>query len=222
MYVEIVLSDVCLNRVRDMVSKRFIFTNASPDVAGRNLNHRDVDNIYLTAKFRNAMHYVIRVDHDTGTQGDADADYLGQFAWFVPVWEIPVRVLAHQESNGCIGETALMLSHAVRSIGESFPLDVDHRDSEVRIIVDRHFEHRQSVMVSRNVLISLVWRSSGRQKQDTIEIQPESQFVGDNEVTMMDWVERSAEYPDVFSLTHTLLQIPDLTGNEPDQQFGVG
>ncbi len=52
------------------------------------------------------------------------------------------------------------------------------------------------MVICGNVLVSLVGRSAGREKEDLFKLHSITQFVGDDQVSMVNRVEGSAEYAD--------------------------
>ncbi len=116
--IEVVPPDVPLDRCGNVIANRFILSNATPDVAGGDLNERNVDDLELPLHLWNPVNDVFHVDNNTGSKGDSELHKLRQTARFMPVGKVTKRILTHKEDDLAVRESLLVFNHTVGRVGQ--------------------------------------------------------------------------------------------------------
>jgi len=150
--------DVLFHRPRNVVGDWLTFTDSPPNVSGRNLNQWHRHEIDPVTRIRNSRDDRLKVDVDSGSQGNTESGIPRNAIWIVPGWQIAQRILAHQEDQLGIRIVIPQDFQAVGGVGQARAVHVDRRYFKMRIAIQRGTQHLHAVVGWSDRLPGLVGR----------------------------------------------------------------
>jgi hypothetical protein len=189
-------SDVFLDDERNLIADRSSFSDTPPYVAGCDLDERYRDEYDPIACCRYASKYGLEINLDPRAQSDPEKCQLGDAIRLVPGRKIMERVFTHQKNEFRIGILSAQQGEAVDGIAGTGAANIDVGDREMRVPLQSELEHREPVSDRGDGPPDLVRWLPGWQEEDTGELEFLLEHLSDDQVPMMDRVERSAEDPE--------------------------
>ncbi len=188
--------DVLLDRTRYLVADWQIVRDTSPEVTGRDVDLRDLDQMDTSTRRRDGGIDGRQVEFDSGTAGHTELCPLGDQVRPMPGRQIPEGILTHQKHEL---RRLMLLPEEQERLGRvrrAATVEVNRAHVELGSLDQREIEHRQTMPIFAENLTCLVRWLTGRNEEHRIERQGMTQFGRDDQVPDVRGIECPAKNAD--------------------------